>query len=80
MADQLCITMQHLGIILTVIGTGFLAFSVRITRQYQGEMAKDVDRIKMDHPELIEFTQTHIVRKLFWIGLVFVALGSTLQW
>jgi hypothetical protein len=79
MIDQLCITMQHLGIILTVIGTGFLAFSVRISRQYQGELSKVSDRLKKDH-NLIEPTETSIVRSLFWIGLGFVALGSALQW
>ena len=71
------ITRQHIGIILTIIGTGFLAFSVRVTRQYQGEMAKEVARFKKDS---IELTQTSINRSLFWIGLGLVALGSALQW
>jgi hypothetical protein len=79
MPNQLYFTNHHIGIILTVIGTGFLAFSVRITRQYQGEMSKIADKLKRG-ASFIEFTETTINRSLFWIGLGFVALGSALQW
>jgi len=77
MKEQFFITRQHLGIILTIIGTVFLAFSVRVTRQYKREMAKKVDRLKKDD---IEPTETSIILSLFWIGLGLVALGSALQW
>ena len=77
MTEQFFINRQHLGIIQTMIGTVFLAFSVRVTRQYKGEMAKEADRLKKDH---IEPAETSIIRRLFWIGLGLVALGSALQW
>jgi hypothetical protein len=77
MTKQIFITRQHLGIILTIIGTVFLGFSVGVTRQYKGEMAKKVARLKK---ESIELTETSINRSLFWIGLGLVALGSALQW
>jgi hypothetical protein len=74
------ISMEHIGIILTVLGTVLVAFSVRVKRQYNKEVRKLVDEAKTRHPDLIEPTETYIVRSLFWIGLILVALGSALQW
>ncbi len=71
---------QHLGIIITVIGTILLAFSVRIERAYIGKIAKDVDKMKKANPNLLEPTETTIIRPLFWIGLILIAFGSILQW
>lgn len=76
----MCITRGHAGIVLTVIGTVCLALSVKVKRQYEGEMAKVVDKLKKEKPDLIEPTETYIVRKLFWIGLICIAVSSLLQW
>ena len=73
-------TSKHLGIILTIIGTFSLTFSVRIKRQYGEGIDKVLDKLKKENPELIEPTETYIVRKYFWFGLVCIALGSLLQW
>jgi hypothetical protein len=71
---------QHIGIIATIVGTVLLAFSIQTRRQYQGEIGKVVDREKHANPNLLEPTETRIVRWRFWAGLFFVALGSGLQW
>lgn len=76
----MCITRQQVGIIVVVVGTVFLAFSVRVKRQYHGKAASDLDAIKQKNPDLIEPTETYINRYLFWAGLVLVASGSALQW
>jgi uncharacterized protein YpmB len=72
-------TLQHLGIVLTIVGTILLAFSLRIKRQYSGDLAKVVDRAKREN-DLLEMTETYIVRWAFWLGLSCVAVGSALQW
>jgi hypothetical protein len=76
----MCITRAQAGIVLVVIGTVSLAFSVRIKRQYREGMEKVVDRLKTENPRLMEPTETYIVRELFWIGLICIAIGSLLQW
>ena len=73
------ISKQQFGIILTIMGTILLAFSVKVKRQYTGDLAKDVDN-KKKNLDLIEHSETYIVQWLFWFGLFFVALGSMLQW
>ena len=74
------ITRHQVGIILVIIGTALLAFSVRVKRQYEGEIGKVVDEIKKKDPDKIEPTETYIKRSLFWFGLLFIAVGSLLQW
>jgi hypothetical protein len=74
------ITRERLGIIILVAGTAFLAFSVRVRRQYHGEPARVVDELKRQQPDLIEPTDTYISRPMFWAGLALVAIGSALQW
>ncbi len=72
---------QHIGILLTVVGTIFLAISVKVIRQYYGEEAKAVDRIKKDKKGMIiEPTEVKIIRSYFWLGLALVSFGSLLQW
>jgi hypothetical protein len=73
-------TRQHIGIFVTIAGTVLLAFSVKIKSQYSGDMAGVVDKLKGGNPDLIEPTETRIVRGLFWTGLAFVAIGTLLQW
>ena len=70
---------RHLGIVLTVIGTASLAFSVKVQRQYTGEMARIADKLK-ESDDTIEPTETSISRGLFWTGLTLIAAGSLLQW
>ena len=74
------ITLHRVGIIIGVIGTVFLAFSVKVKPQYYGEAARVVDTLKKDDPNMIEPTETFINRIMFWIGLALVAIGSALQW
>jgi hypothetical protein len=76
----MAISREHIGIILTILGTVLVAFSVRIKRQYDKELRKVADEAKTRHPDLVEPTETYIVRSLFWIGLILVAVGSALQW
>lgn len=71
---------QHIGIIATIVGTVLLAFSIGTKRQYQGQLARVLDQFKQTNPGFLEPTETHIVRWMFWAGLVLVALGSGLQW
>lgn len=75
-----CITMSQIGLILVVVGTILLAFSVKVKRQYSGKIAAEVDSMKKNSHELVEPTETTIVRPLFWLGLFFNAVGSLLQW
>lgn len=74
------ITRVQAGIILVIIGTVFLAFSVKTKRQYVGEYGKAIEKLKKENTGLIEPTEAYIVRKYFWIGLFCIALGSLLQW
>ena len=74
------LTRQHIGIIIVVVGTYVLARSVKVKRQYCDDAARDVDRVKKQQPEVVELTETHISRPLFWWGLALVAIGSALQW
>jgi len=73
------ISFRQIGIVLVVIGTIFLAFSVKVKRGYEDEPAKIVDNSKVEKG-LIEPTETSIVRGRFWIGLSLIGLGSLLQW
>ncbi len=74
------LTAHQLGIILVVLGTILLAFSLKVTPQYTCDAARAVDQLKKDRPDLIELTETYIIRWRFWTGLALVALGSLLQW
>ena len=77
MVDHL--TIEHIGIIAVIIGTVLLAFSLKVKRMYQEDAANVVDELKK-HPHLVEPTETYICPWLFWTGLLFVAIGSLLQW
>jgi hypothetical protein len=78
--------LKHWGIILTVLGTILLAFSIRI----KSSVAKDAsfirksieERQKKEHKEmdLIWPSETWINRTFFWSGLFCIAIGALLQW
>lgn len=70
------ISLQHAGILLTILGTIFLAFSVRVKGQYNKEIRKDIGK----DPSILSPTEVCIVRIRFWAGLACVAAGSLLQW
>ena len=72
------ISREHIGLISVVIGTIWLAFSLVIRRQYIDDLGKIVDRKKLN--SLIEPTEITICRWKFWIGLLFIAGGTLLQW
>jgi len=65
-------TLPHVGIIVTVLGTVLMAFSLKIIKQYSFEVRTDKDKISP--------TQTEINKWLFWTGLFCIAMGSFFQW
>jgi len=71
---------QHIGIFVVIAGTVCLAFSVRTWTQYSGDkyMEDIVERAEKNGAFVP--TKTFIDRKLFWLGLAFVAFGSLLNW
>ena len=76
------ITPQRVGIIFTIIGTFFLAYSLKKPKtKYSGdplmERAVEISRKEDGH---VEPTENLINKKLFCAGLGCVALGSLLQW
>lgn len=71
---------QQVGLLFVLAGTVLLAFSVRVTRQYQGEVAAAVDRMKASDPRLTEPTETTIVTLRFRLGLGLIFIGTALQW
>lgn len=77
--NNMPITLPQVGIVLTIIGTIFLALSVKVKRQYE-EIAKAVDKEKKENPNIIETTETSIDHILFWAGLIFIAIGALCQW
>lgn len=70
------ITRQQIGLIVVLLGTASLAFSIRTLSQYDENILKEIDPDK----KLWAPTQTAIVRPLFWGGLVLVSIGTALQW
>ena len=76
--DAMCsmFTLQHIGIILTIIGMGCLAFSLKIIDQYE-----DRKFIKSHTKDgKIPISYSYIRREIIWLGLAFVEVGSLLQW
>jgi hypothetical protein len=74
------VSRQQIGLLVSVLGTAALALSVRIKKQYEGDLGKAVDEMKKQNKRLLEPTETYIVRPLFWFGLGLVAIGALLQW
>ena len=73
------LTRQNISIVLTIIGTFLIAYSVRSKRQYKGKLAKVVDKIKKENPDYIEPTETHINNKMIYFGLGLIVIGAALQ-
>jgi hypothetical protein len=71
---------QHIGIILTIIGTVCLAFSVKTETQYTADkfMEDCLERARKDGKFVP--TYTYIDKKVFYIGLACVGIGSLMQW
>lgn len=82
------ITWQHFGIILTILGTYLLAISVKIKAQKgsgirfmkKGNINVITSMPPDDDEDYVYPTETFVDRKLFKYGLLFVAIGSLLQW
>jgi len=78
------VTRQHFGIVLVILGTGLLAFAVKVT--------SSSERIDPSAARVTQFTssgaassrrrrQSATIRPwLQWGGLGLLALGSALQW
>jgi hypothetical protein len=73
-------TLPHIGIVLTIIGTIFLALSVKVESPYEGDFADVINNAKKENPDLSAPLQASIDRVLFWVGLIFIALGALCQW
>ena len=74
---KLDITRRHIGLLLVIFGTVVLALSIRVKPQIQDRGLREIAR---NHPDSIQLTETTIIRWRFWLGLVFVAIGTALQW
>lgn len=70
--DLNILSWQHFGIFMTILGTYFLAISVRIKHQSAITIISGGNDVSP--------TKTYIDNKLFRSGLFLVALGSLLQW
>ena len=73
-------TKQHISIILTVISTFCLACSVIAKRQYDGDLRKDLDKMKKENPAILEISDVHINIPLFRFGLFLIVIVAILQW
>jgi len=73
--------LKHVGIILVVIGTILLAFSLKIIHGYDTKhpVMKESHKIAKESGYVWP-SETYINKWLFWAGLACVALGSLLQW
>jgi hypothetical protein len=67
-------TRQHLGLLLTVVGTILLAFSLKV---YEGGLAIQMTDKK---GRIISPSQATINRYMFWAGLGCIAVGTMFQW
>ena len=73
--------LRHGGILLTILGTLVLAFSVKVIPGYD----EKIEELKKLHEEteengLIWPSETYIKKWWFWCGLFLIAVGSLLQW
>jgi len=71
----ICISKQHLGILISLAGTFILAFSVKVKKQ-KGYGIQTIG----DDDYVIAVNESMIDIKLFWVGLACLAIGSVLQW
>jgi hypothetical protein len=80
-------TFRHIGILLIIIGTFFLAFAVRIENKYTLSARNKRDKKywedivkRAQDGSFYEPTIVFINKFLFYLGLVCIAVGSLLQW
>ena len=69
---------QHLGLVLVLIGTLALAFAFK-TEEEPNRGKKELEKLN----PFLRFwypTRVTIRRKLFWGGIVFVFFGTLFQW
>jgi uncharacterized membrane protein len=72
-------TLQHIGLLLTFVGTVAVAFSVRARPQYEGEMGRVVKKLTRGW-RLVQPTETTVLQFPFYGGLALIAIGVVLQW
>jgi hypothetical protein len=83
---DLLLDRKHIGIILVIIGTFFMGWSVKTKQSYDKGLRnsiRDENRQRRKNgidDDVIMVTETWIDRKQFYGGLVLVAAGSLLQW
>ena len=69
---------QHIGLILVLIGTLCLAFSIK-TEEEPNEMKRSFERSN-PHLKFWYSTRVTIIKPLFWIGIILVMIGTAFQW
>ena len=76
------IELRQIGLILVMIGTVFLAFSVKIRRpkfKAKGTIEKAYIE-QVEEKDIIVLTETSIRPSIFWVGLGLIFLGTLWQW
>jgi hypothetical protein len=80
-------TFSHIGLILTVIGTGLLAYAVRIENKWT--LSAKTKAEKKHYEDIVtraedgtykEPTIVFINKYMFYIGLMSIATGTLMQW
>ena len=81
------LTLTHVGILLVIVGTAFLAYAVKVENKYTLSARSKENKKRLEdivkRSEDGSYYEPSIVRvdKIFFrLGLAFVALGSLMQW
>ena len=77
-------TSEHVGLLLALVGTALLAFSLKARGLYDDDPHTKavLERNPGRHMVRDRFnpTETRIDRRLFWFGLLLIAVGTAMQW
>jgi hypothetical protein len=71
---------RHWGILISILGTVLLAFSLKSENQYSKHQNRiEIEKWAKSNDGFLP-TYTRIDNRLFYIGLALIAIGSLLQW
>lgn len=81
------LTLAHVGILLVILGTAFLAYAVKVENKHtlsarskeDKKQAEDIVK-RSEDGTYYEPTIVRVDKILFRLGLVLVAIGSLMQW
>lgn len=76
---MLGITRQHLGLIIVILGTIALAFSVKTEEQHESDR-KEAEKRNPHMEKLWSPVRVTVRRYLFYGGLLAIAIGTLMQW